>query len=65
MHIYAKGASYGKERYKDGDSGEKMLDGIEMTMGAICTMVEYLYDNADTSKEKEVIRTHIDKMKNM
>lgn len=55
----------GKERYKDGDSGEKMLDGIEMTMGAICTMVEYLYDNAETSKEKEVIRKHIEKMKNM
>lgn len=55
----------GRDRYRSGDSEQRMIDGIEMTMGAICSFVECLYDYAETSKEKEIIRKHIDKMKKL
>lgn len=55
----------GRSRYRDGDSSDRMVDGIEMTMSAICMFVESLMDYAETSQEKEVIRKHINKLKNM
>lgn len=55
----------GRGRYRGGDSEERMIDGIEMTMSAICNFVECLYDYAETSKEKEIIRKHIEKMKKL
>lgn len=55
----------GRNRYRNGDSQERMIDGIDMTMSAICMFVESLADFAETSKEKEVIRKHVEKMKNI
>ena len=53
----------GRSRYRDGDSDERMVQGIEMTMGAIVSFVESLMDIADTSKEKEIVRRYVDKIK--
>lgn len=55
----------GKERYRDGGSQDRMIDGIEMTMDAICMFIESLCDLAETSQEKEIIRKHINKIKNI
>lgn len=55
----------GRNRYRGGDSEQRMVDGIEMTMEAICSFVECLYDYAETSKEKDIIRKHIEKMKKL
>lgn len=55
----------GRNRYRGGDSEQRMIEGIEMTMGAICSFVECLYDYAETSKEKDIIRKHIEKMKKL
>ena len=55
----------GRNRYRDGDSKERMIDGVDMAMGALVNFVEYMMDNVETSQEKEVIRKHIDKLKKM
>lgn len=55
----------GKSRYRDNGSKEKMLDGVEMAMGALVNFVEYMMDYAETSQEKEVVRKYIDKMKKL
>lgn len=55
----------GRDRYRDGQSKEKMIDGVDMAMGALVNFVEYMMDNVETSQEKEVIRKHIDKLKKM
>lgn len=56
----------GRDRYRNnGDSSDRMVDGIDMTMDAICMFVESLADFAETSKEKEIIRKHLNKMKNV
>lgn len=54
----------GRNRYRDGDGGkERMIDGVEMAMGALVNFVEYMMDNVETSQEKESIRKYIDKLK--
>jgi len=53
----------GRNRYRDGDSDQRMVEGIEMTMGAIVNFVESLMDIAETSKEKEIVRRYVDKIK--
>lgn len=53
----------GKERYRHGEKDGRMVDGIEMTMAAVCMFVESLAEFAETSQEKEIIRKHIEKMK--
>ncbi len=55
--------SAGRSRYRDGGSNERMVEGIEMTMGAIVNFIESLMDMAETSQEKEIVRKHIDKIK--
>ena len=55
----------GRNRYRDGQSKERMIDGVDMAMGALVNFVEYMMDYAETNQEKEVIRKHIDKMKNL
>lgn len=52
----------GRDRYRGSESEERMIEGIEMVMGAICNFVENLIDHSETSKEKELIRKHIDRM---
>lgn len=55
----------GRQRYRDGNGKERMIDGIEMTMGAITNFVENLIDYAETTQEKEIIRKHLQKLKNV
>lgn len=52
-------------RYRKGDSSTRIEDGIDMVMDAIHKMIECLYDYAETAQEKEIVRKHIDKMKNL
>ena len=35
--------------YRDGDSKERMIDGVDMAMGALVNFVEYMMDNVETS----------------
>lgn len=55
--------STGKNRYRDGGSNERMIEGIEMTMCAIVDFIENLMDAAETSQEKEIVRKYVDKIK--
>lgn len=55
----------GRSRYRDGGSNERMVEGIEMTMGAIVNFVESLMDIAETSQEKEIVRKYVDRIKKM
>lgn len=54
---------YGRDRYRDGGSGERMEEGLEELMYAVCTFVESISDFAETPEEKEIIRKHIQKIK--
>lgn len=56
---------YGRDRYRGGDSEERMHDGLEKMMYAVCTFVEYAMDFAETPQEKEIIRKHIQKLAKM
>lgn len=53
----------GRNRYMDGGSQDRMIDGIEMTMSAVVTFVEALVDFAETSEEKEIVRKYVEKLK--
>ena len=53
----------GRDRYRHGDNEDRMVDGIEMAMAAVCMFVESLAEFAETPKEKEIIRKHLEKMK--
>lgn len=55
--------SAGRERYRDGASQDRMIEGIEMAMSALVNFVETLYDHTETQKEKDVIHDHIEKLK--
>lgn len=55
----------GKGRYHDGAHPGHMVEGLEKTMYAVCTLVESLMDSAETPEEKETIRKHIQKIKNI
>ena len=56
---------YGRERYQHGDSEERVFDGLEKLMYAVCMFVESAMDFAETPQEKDIIRRHIQKMSNM
>lgn len=53
----------GRSRYRDGGSNERMIDGIEMTMGAIVNFIDSLMDIAETQQEKEIVRKYVEKLK--
>jgi len=53
----------GRERYRHGENDNRMVDGIEMAMAAVCMFVESIAEFAETPKEKEIIRKHLEKMK--
>lgn len=55
----------GKDRYHAGAHSGHMTEGLEKTMYAVCTLVESLMDSAETADEKEIIRKHIEKIKNI
>jgi hypothetical protein len=56
---------YGRDRYRDGDDESRMEEGLEKLMYGVCMFVETAMDFAETPQEKEIIRKHIQKMKNM
>lgn len=56
---------YGKERYRGGDSEERVYDGLEKLMYALCMFVESTMEFAESPREKEIIRKHIDKLRSM
>ena len=56
---------YGRGRYRDGGDSERMQDGLEKLMYAICIFVESAMEFAESPEEKEIIRKHIQKLKNL
>lgn len=52
---------YSKERYMHGDD-ERVIDGLEKIMYAMCMFVESAMDFAESPQEKEIIRKHIQKI---
>lgn len=56
---------YGRSRYRDGGDSERMQDGLEKLMYAICMFIESTMDFAETPEEKEIIRKHVQKIKNI
>ena len=65
MMEYLEDYYLGKSRYRDGAHPGHMVEGLEKTMYAVCTLVESLMDTAETPEEKETIRKHIEKIKNI
>lgn len=55
----------GRDRYQHGGSNEKAIDGLEKMMYAICVFIESAMDQAHSPQEKDVIRRHIQKIKNI
>lgn len=56
---------YGRDRYQHGGSHESMEEGLEKMMYAVCMLVETAMDAAQSPREKEIIRKHIQKIKNL
>lgn len=56
---------YGRERYQHGGSDDRMVEGLEKLMYAMCMFVESTMDFAQSPREKEVIRKHIQKIRNI
>ena len=56
---------HGRDRYHDNGSQDRMEEGLEKVMYGICTLVESIVDFAETPEEKEIVRKHIDKIKNI
>ena len=55
----------GKDKYHHGDDDYRMIEGLEKVMYGICMFIECMLDFAESPQEKEVIRHHIRKLKNM
>ena len=56
---------YGRDRYQHGGSSERMQDGLEKLMYALCMFVESTMEFAQSPKEKEIIRKHVQKLRAM
>ncbi len=56
MYEYARG------RYREGGSEERMEEGLEKLMYSLCMFVESAMNFADSPKEKEIIRKHVQKL---
>lgn len=53
---------YGKERYMHSGDENRIYEGLEKLMYAMCMFVESAMDFAETPEEKEIIRKHIQKI---
>lgn len=53
---------YGRDRYQHGGNEERIYDGLEKLMYALCMFVESTMEFAQTPQEKEIIRKHIQKL---
>ena len=56
---------YGKERYMHGGDESRVIEGLEKIMYAVCMFVESAMDFAGSPQEKELIRKHVQKIKNI
>ncbi len=56
---------YGRDRYRDSGSQDRMEEGLEKLMYALCVFIESMCDFAETPEEKEIIRRHVQKIKNL
>lgn len=46
---------YGRERYRHGGNDERMYDGLEKLMYAICMFIESTMDFAESPQEKKLL----------
>ncbi len=53
---------YGRERYMHGGGEERILEGLDRMMHAVCMVVESAMEFAETPQEKEIVRKHVQKM---
>ena len=56
---------YGRDRYQHGDSEQRVTDGLEKMMYAICSFIQSTMEFAQTPQEKEIIRNHMQKLRNI
>ena len=56
---------FGKGRYRSHGDDNRMIDGLERTMMALVEFVESAAQFAETPEEKEIIRKHLQRMKNI
>lgn len=56
---------YGRDRYQHGGSTERMEDGLEKLMYALCMFIESTMEFAKSPQEKEIIRKHVQKLRMM
>lgn len=56
---------YGRDRYRDSGSQDRMEEGLEKLMYALCVFIESMCDFAETPEEKEIIRRHVQKIKSL
>lgn len=56
---------YGRDRYQHGGSSERMQDGLEKLMYALCMFIESTMEFAQSPQEKDIIRKHIQKLRTM
>lgn len=54
---------YGKDRYRDSGGTDRMKEGLDKVMYGVCTLVETIMDFSEIPEEKEIVRKHIDKMR--
>ena len=56
---------YGRDSYRHGDNDQRMIEGLERLMYGVCMLVEATMEFAESPEEKEIVRKHIHKLKNM
>ena len=56
---------YGKERYQRSGDDSRVTEGLDKLMYALCMFIDEIVEYAETPQEKEIIRKHIQKIKNV
>ena len=56
---------YGRDRYMHGGGEERIHEGLEKLMYAVCMLVESTMEFAETPQEKEIVRKHVQKLQHM
>ena len=54
---------YGRQRYRESGSRDKLHEGIEKLMYSICTFIKGIEEFAETPEEKEIVRKHIQNLR--
>ena len=55
----------GKDRYRHGGDENRMHEGLDKLMYALCVFIESTMEFAESPEEKEIIRKHIHKIKGL